>query len=139
MRTWGGRVANFRKQHQNGQLENFIQKTQTGNPHNTLAFVLSAQASQVLKDPSLLDLFTQQQAALEPVEQLLDLLRINLGKHEAPEKRNSISPTPGYGRINSSCGAIDFEVLSPTLDSAVANRRDVADALRSLRLPSRSS
>ncbi len=139
LRTWGSRVANFQKQHANGQLASYIERTRAlGDSFNTMARVLSRQASAVYEDPSLLEHFEKQQSALARVDELLDILRINLGKHEAPEKRNSISPSPGYGRINSFCGAVDFELLGPKLDSVVANRRDVAEELRNLQLPSRN-
>jgi hypothetical protein len=63
------------------------------------------------------------------------MLRMNLAKHETVGRRNSVPSAPGYGRINSDCGALDFEVMDEAGSSHVLNRRDLADALRNLAAP----
>src|SRR2546421_501513 len=66
----------------------------------------------------------------EPVYRRVELLRMNLAKHAAPGKDTMLARTPGYGRINLACGAIDFEVIEKDGNYSFLNRRDIADALR---------
>ncbi|MGX7949537.1 hypothetical protein [Oleidesulfovibrio alaskensis] len=73
---------------------------------------------------------------IEPVFRLVELVRINLAKHCAPGKNNLIPRAPGYGRINSHCGALDYDILIKKGWYDFVNRRDIADALRECLLKS---
>lgn len=55
---------------------------------------------------------------------------MNLAKHCAPGKDNLLPSTPGYGRINMLCGAMDYELINKDGSYYVLNRRDIADGLR---------
>lgn len=62
----------------------------------------------------------------------LDHLRISLAKHEQKSKRGSFASAPGYGRINSFCGALDYQIELGEFGMELINRRDVADELRAV-------
>jgi hypothetical protein len=67
----------------------------------------------------------------------VEAIRISLAKHEVRKKKNSVALRPGYGRINSSCGALDYEIESGRYSMGTINRRDIADEIRSLLLSDR--
>lgn len=48
------------------------------------------------------------------------------------KKDNSVALRPGYGRINSWCGALDYEIENGIYSMGTINRRDIADEIRAL-------
>jgi hypothetical protein len=62
----------------------------------------------------------------------IEALRVALAKHEVVGQPNSPAFTPGYGRINSWCGALDFELSTDRGIIGLINRRDIADDLRGM-------
>lgn len=62
----------------------------------------------------------------------LEYLRVSLAKHEVRGKAKVAAIAPGYGRINSWCGALDYELNSGRYIIGYINRRDVADSLRAI-------
>jgi hypothetical protein len=77
---------------------------------------------------------------LEEIFRGVELIRINLAKHEAPKYKKAIPKSPGYGRINDWCGSLDFQLLEKNKNYTdivdndsyytTLSRRDIADALR---------
>ena len=63
---------------------------------------------------------------------MIEMFRMNLAKHCAPGKDGTIPRAPGYGRINRWCGAMDFELIENDGSYTIMNRRDIADAIRSV-------
>jgi hypothetical protein len=68
---------------------------------------------------------------------MIGAFRMNLAKHEAPGRKGLSVPAPGYERINSLCGAMDFEIHLKDGSFRTINRREIADALRAMKLPTR--
>lgn len=62
----------------------------------------------------------------------LEAIRISLAKHEVRKKKGSVALRPGYGRINSWCGSLDYEIEDGRYSIGNINRRDIADELRLL-------
>jgi len=137
IRTWRERIRDFRASLKEGTLQkdgdDLIAESE--KTHNVGALIRGAQMRNVAKNPKLLDIAEEQQKALDRVWKYLSALRINLAKHEAPGNGDLIANLPGYGRINSFCGSIDFEVLYKKGASGSLSRRDIAEELRSLKLP----
>jgi hypothetical protein len=52
--------------------------------------------------------------------------------HEVAGKARAPAMAPGYGRINSHCGALDYELGSGRYIMGYINRRDVADEIRAI-------
>src|SRR6266849_1978257 len=134
LRTWRERIYDFRKQYQNGMLEARAKRllADAEAEQNIAALIRAAQARRVIEAPSVLEGAEFQLATVKPVYKMIDLLRVNLAKHQAPGRSNVIPVAPGYGRINSQCGALDFQVTAQDRTFVVLNRRDVADALRAV-------
>ena len=62
----------------------------------------------------------------------IEYIRISLAKHEVRQKNNSVALRPGYGRINSWCGALDYEIENGKYSLGYINRRNIADEIRAL-------
>jgi hypothetical protein len=90
-----------------------------------------------LGDPQFQRNLTVHYEGVEPVFRLCESMRVTLAKHEVPKtKKNMIPSSPGYGRINMLCGALDFEIIHKDGSFSYSNRRDIADAFRSLEFDS---
>ncbi|MGZ8157817.1 MAG: hypothetical protein ACXWT1_17475 [Methylobacter sp.] len=138
LRMWRGRKFEFEKLQDNGGI---ILKTRSmiDDPENR---TLKTRKKQMLKFQDNTKYRERIKNVWDGIEELflaIELLRINLAKHEAP-KSNIIPRTPGYARINDWCGAMDYELIEKNnlykekIDSdryyTCLNRRDIADALR---------
>ena len=53
-------------------------------------------------------------------------------KHEIPRQKGSLTPAPGYGRIDGSNGSIHWQVLLQDNQIDIVSRRDIADDCRYL-------
>lgn len=62
----------------------------------------------------------------------LEAIRVSLAKHEVWQRRHSVALRPGYGRINMSSGALDYELENGQVSMGTVNRREIADAIRAL-------
>lgn len=62
----------------------------------------------------------------------IEALRIYLAKHEIPKQKGSLTPAPGYGRIDVSNGSIYWQVLLKDNQVDVVSRRDIAEDCRYL-------
>ena len=60
----------------------------------------------------------------------LDHLRIGLAKHEVKGKRGSIALAPGYGRMDTWSGSIQYELEIGQISLGTLSRRNVADGIR---------
>lgn len=131
LRTWHQRIRDFRKQHENGMLASRVLQLETRGKeaHSAAALMQADQARQVLENPSLLDIADAHWSAIKLVYDDVELIRINLAKHEAPGSK-LVPRSPGYSRINPFCGALDFTVTTRDHSETMLNRRDIADALR---------
>lgn len=137
LRTWRERIRGLRKQRENGMLIRHAERLEreAEKSHNIASLIRGAQARRVLDNPAVLALADGHLAAIQPAFGMLELLRINLAKHEAPGKSNVVPGVPGYARINAHCGALDFELVAGDRTTRVLNRRDIADQLRRTVVP----
>ena len=60
----------------------------------------------------------------------VEAIRVSLAKHEVWKNKNSVALRPGYGRINSECGALDYEIENEGDIIDYISRRDIADDIR---------
>jgi hypothetical protein len=90
------------------------------------------QIETILKYPSLVTQIKNQLLHLHIPFARLEYIRIILAKHEIRGRENSVAVTPGYGRINTWCGSIDYEFTNGRDSMGFISRRDIADTIRSL-------
>ena len=60
----------------------------------------------------------------------LDYLRVALAKHEVKGRRRSVALAPGYGRIDTWSGSLQYELEAGQLSLGTLSRRNVADGIR---------
>ena len=133
LRTWTGRINRLLKWRETGGLDTMIDNLAT--EEGVASFHLKRHAERVKASPEFGDLMKAHQSLFAPVYQMTRDIRVNLAKHEVPGKPNRVPRSPGYGRINSLCGSLDYEVVSQDGSRRYLNRRDIADALRAVELP----
>lgn len=139
LRMWRDRKFDFEKLRKNGGVI-LKANSMTDDPLNHTITIRKKQILRFNDDKEYQQQIDTVWNSLEEIYRAIELIRINLAKHCAPSKDNMISMSPGYGRINEWCGAIDFQLIAKNenhrdiIDNdsyyTTLSRRDIADALR---------
>jgi hypothetical protein len=132
LRMWRDRRFQFNKLFQNGGIDPKIEGMLDDAPLNLTIEVRKDQLKRYKDQPEYRQSIDDCWAKIEGVYRMAELFRINLAKHCAPGKDGVIPRTPGYGRINQWCGAMDYELIEKDGYYTTMNRRNIADALRSV-------
>jgi hypothetical protein len=130
LRLWRDRKFDFATLHKNGGLD---LKLKTYDLEDDMHLTLQARKRQLVKyrdKKSFRIDIDNCWNKIEPVYRIIELYRMNLAKHTAPGKKNVIPMSPGYGRINMQCGALDNELIFDRNSYELLSRRDIADRLR---------
>lgn len=136
LRTWHQRAREMVKWANNGGLELKLKALKENDP-GYLHFgrqVRIRQLELVLEDPSIIAMIKTDIRHLHIPYVRLEYLRVSLAKHEVSGRNGSAALMPGYGRINSWCGSIDYEIENGQYSMGFISRRDVADSIRALDL-----
>lgn len=134
LRTWRQRANEIVKWSDNKGLEiklAALQAQDQGYMHFGREMRIR-QIQKVIDDPKVVPEIRNQLLHLHIPFVQLEYIRISLAKHEVRGKAKSAALMPGYGRINSWCGALDYELENGRYSMGYVNRRDVADGLRAL-------
>lgn len=133
LRTWRQLAAYIEKLAKEGALQKEIDalRKDEGYFHpGKEARVAVLQSA--LKDPQIVERIVRNRKRLHVAFRRIEAIRINLAKNEERGKKNSIAHMPGYGRINTWCGSLDYELSSGRYILGTISRRDIADSLRAL-------
>lgn len=132
MRTWRQRAKELVTLAENGglkvKLEHLRKNTGYVHPGKEMR---ARQIEQVFADPTLIDRLRVDLRRIHMPYARMEALRISIAKHEV---RKSPHPAhmPIYGRINMSCGSLDYEISNAAVSLNIMNRRDIADDIRSI-------
>lgn len=132
LRMWRDRRFQFEKLFRNGGIDLKISGISSTHPLNITVDIRKDQLKRYKDDLSYRNEIDETWGKIEPVYRMIEMFRMNLAKHCAPGKDGTIPRAPGYGRINRWCGAMDFELIENDGSYTIMNRRDIADALRSV-------
>lgn len=130
LRLWRDRRYQFIKLFENGGVDLKISSMEEDEPVNLTIETRKKQLLRFKQDNHYRNRIENTWANIEPVYRMAELYRINLAKHAAPGKDSVIPRSPGYGRINRWCGALDNEVIDKDGLYVTMNRRDIAEGLR---------
>jgi len=133
LRTWRQRAKEMVKWHENGGLKLKLEalKKEQGYLHLGREY-RAAQIRSVIDDPSQIKAIRRDLKRTHILFARLEAIRILLAKHEVWNKGKSVALRPGYGRINSWCGALDYEIENGIYSMGNINRRDIADEIHAL-------
>lgn len=133
MRTWRQRARDMIKWANSGGLEQKLAALEKEKGYQHFGRQYRAdQIKAVLADPDRVSAIQRDLKRAHMLFARLEAIRISLAKHEVRKKKNSVALRPGYGRINSSCGALDYEIEDGRYSFGNINRRDIADEIRML-------
>ncbi len=135
MRTWRERAKNVLKWADNSALDQMISNFRKDEGYRHYGRLYRAdQLERVRQNPELLVRIRDDRKRTHMIFRRIEHVRVGLAKHEVAgaNQRNSVSYSPGYGRIDMSSGAIDFEMSNDKYVIGTINRRDIADSLRLL-------
>ena len=133
MRTWRQRARDMTKWAETGGLKQKLAALEQDQGYQHFGRIYRAeQIRVVLADPGRVTAIKRDLKRTHISFTRLEAIRISLAKHEVWKKKNSVALDPGYGRINSWCGALDYEIESDGNCMGYINRRDIADDIRAL-------
>lgn len=142
LRMWFAKKRKFESlQKDEEKLNKWIKDIEINDDLNLTANIQKIQMLRFKDDKEYRERINDIFQNLEDIFRAIELIRMNLAKHEAPKHERVIPKRPGYGRVNEWCGSIDFELVEKNknyigiidADSyyTTLSRRDIADALRS--------
>ena len=133
MRTWRQRANEMIKLHENGGLHlklNALESDQ-GFVHDA-NLRKASMLREVITNPKIIMALSDDLRRTHILFTRMEYIRISLAKHEVPGRAKALALAPGYGRINSWCGALDYELNNGKYIMGYINRRDIADGIREL-------
>lgn len=133
MRTWRQRVRDMIKWYENGGLTAKLAQLEKDDGYRHFGRQIRAtQIKTILSNPGLVDALRRDMKRTHIPFRRLEAIRISLAKHEVSKKSGSVALYPGYGRINSWCGSLDYDLENGQYSMGTINRRDIADEIRAL-------
>ena len=133
MRTWRQRARDMIKWAESGGLEQKLAALEKEEAYQHFGRQYRAgQIRAVLTDPDRVNAIQRDLKRTHMLFARLEAIRISLAKHEVRKKKHSVALRPGYGWINSWCGALDYEIENGHYSMGNINRRDIADEIRLL-------
>lgn len=133
LRTWRQRATYIEDMAKAGTLQQEIDKLDAeGNYFHPGKQARIALLEDALRDHELAARIGRDRKRLHITFRRIEAIRMNLAKHEERGKKNSIAHMPGYGRINSWCGSLDYELAAGRAIFGTISRRDVAESIRAL-------
>lgn len=131
LRTWRARVKEVLKWHDNGGLDLKIDALRKDNGFVHVGKRIRAtQLERVLNNPSSIEQMRDDLRLTHILFSQIEFLRVSLAKHEVSGRAKSVAFSPGYGRLNLSCGALDYQMEAGQVVLGIINRRDIADGIR---------
>lgn len=130
LRMWRSRHHEFDKLFKNGGIDSRLAAMKNNEPLNLTVEVRMDQLKRYKEQADYRSAIDDAWIRIERVYRMVELFRINLAKHAAPGKDKVLPRAPGYGRINTWCGAMDYELIDKDGNYTFMNRRNIADALR---------
>lgn len=132
LRTWRQRARNIIKWVDNhGLLTKIKDLKERRQPRDLGRDYLLSILERVRKDASLVVKIRRDIKRTHVMFHEVEFIRIALAKHEV-RRKNTPARAPGYGRINSWCGAMDYEMDNGAYVVGTINRRDIAEDIRLL-------
>lgn len=131
LRTWRGRVRDTLKLLKEGEIQRRIDELlkDQGFRHSGRE-IRAVQLRRVMDNPDAQTLMEEDLRLTHILFKQLDHLRIGLAKHEVKGKRGSIALAPGYGRMDTWSGSIQYELEIGQISLGTLSRRNVADGIR---------
>ncbi|PVX97667.1 hypothetical protein [Paraburkholderia unamae] len=134
LRTWRQRASEIVKWHANGGLEHKLkalkERDKVGSHFGLRIRIENIEL--VLNDDAIIAELDRQLRHTYIAFTRLEWIRVSLAKHEVSGNPKQAALMPGYGRINTWCGSLDFELENGKYSMGYINRRDVADSIRHL-------
>lgn len=131
LRTWRQLINDTLKLLKNGALQGRIEELRQdqGFRHYGME-IRSEQLRRVLEAPDSPRLMEEDLRVTHVLYKQIDYLRVALAKHEVKGRHKSIALAPGYGRMDTWSGSIQYELEAGQVSLGTLSRRNVADGIR---------
>jgi hypothetical protein len=131
LRTWRQRITETLHLLETGKLQGRIDDLlkDQGFNHYTMK-IRAEQLRRVLDTPDNHRLMEEDLRLTHVLYKRLDYLRVALAKHEVKGRRRSIALAPGYGRMDTWSGSLQYELEAGQISLGTLSRRNVADGIR---------
>ena len=136
LRTWRQRAREIIRWSEKKELEERLRALE-GKRQSYMHFGREARIRQirkVLENLGLVPQIKNQLLHLHVPFVRLEHIRVSIAKHEVRGKEKAAAMMPGYGRINSWCGSLDYDLENGRYSMGFINRRDIAESIRHLDL-----
>jgi len=144
LRTWRQRIRETLDLLNTGKLQERIDELLKDQGFRHYGMEIRAeQLRQVIESPNTRRLMEEDLRITHVLYKQLDYLRVALAKHEVKGRRRSVALAPGYGRIDTWSGSLQYELEAGQLSLGTLSRRNVADGIRAFadrtEIPTRDS
>jgi len=131
LRTWRQRIGETLDLLNTGQLRGRIDELLKDRGFRHYGMEIRAeQLRRVLESPDTRRLMEEDLCITHVLYKQLDYLRVALAKHEVKGRRRSVALAPGYGRMDSWSGSLQYELDAGQVRLGTLSRRNVADGIR---------
>lgn len=131
LRTWRQRIRDTVKLLETGQLQGRIDELlkDQGFRHPGME-IRAEQLKRILESPDSRRLMEEDMRITHVLYKQLAYLQVALAKHEVKGRRRSVALAPGYGRMDTWSGSLQYELEAGRLSLGTLSRRNVAYGIR---------
>lgn len=131
LRTWRQRIRETTALLKAGKLQGRIDELLQDQGFRHYGMETRAKLlRRVLETPGSLQLMEEDLRVTHVLYRRLDYLRVGLAKHEVKGRPKSVALAPGYGRMDTWSGSIQYELEAGQISLGTLSRRNVADSIR---------
>jgi hypothetical protein len=131
LRTWRQRIREALDLLRTDKLQGRIDELQENQGFRHYGMEVRAeQLRRVLTSPDARRLMEEDLRITHVLYKQLDYLRVALAKHEVKGRRRSIALAPGYARMDTWTGSLQYELEAGQVSLGTLSRRNVADGIR---------
>ncbi len=130
LRTWRQRVRDTLKLIETGKLKERVDELlkEQGFRHSGM-LIRAQQLQRILESSESRRLMEEDLRITYVLYKQLDYLRVALAKHEVKGRPRSVALAPGYGRMDTWSGSIQYELEAGQVSLGMLSRRNVADEI----------
>lgn len=131
LRTWRQRIREAQDLLTAGKMQARIDELVADQGFRHFGMEMrAAQLKRVMESPDAQRLMEEDLRITHILYKQLDYVRVALAKHEVKSRRGSVALAPGYARMDTWSGSLQYELEAGQVSLGTLSRREVADGIR---------